>query len=104
MPKPLTHRSCLGSSDIEWSHLISISKKLEEYKKNLRRPEKASALSLSMLSDEREKGKGREWQRVIRGAGEAKCVGGGKKNEAFCIWDLKRCVVLSKGVFSHKTP
>lgn len=59
MPKPLTHRLCLGSSDIEWSRLISISKELEEFKKNLHRPEKASALSLSTLSDKREKGKGK---------------------------------------------
>lgn len=99
MPKPLTHRSCLGSSDIEWSRLISISKKLEEYKKNLRRPEKASALSLSMLSDEREKGKGREWQRVIRGAGEAKCVGGGEEKLSVLYLGFEKVCRPLKGCF-----
>lgn len=59
MLKPLTHGLCLGSSDIEWSRLISISKELEEYKKNLHRPKKASALSLSTRRLKKEKrGKG----------------------------------------------
>lgn len=98
---PLTLGLCLSFSDIEWSHLISISKGLQENQKNPHKPRNA-ALSLSMKHVEKEeKGEGREWQRVIRGAEEAK-GGRQEKMKRFCVCDPKG-VYLTKGVFSYKS-
>lgn len=70
--KLLTLRLCLSYSDIEWSHLISISKGLQENQKNLQKP-RGSALLLATKHLKKERGVGvaREWQSVIREAGKA---------------------------------
>lgn len=68
--KLLTLRLCLSYSDIEWSHLISISKGLQENQKNLQKP-RGSALLLATKHLKKERGVAREWQSVIREAGKA---------------------------------
>lgn len=60
-----------GNSDIEWSNLISISKELQENHKTC--TSRVALLHHSQGSVRRKrKEEAREWQRMIREAGEAK--------------------------------
>lgn len=103
--KLLTLRLCLSYSDIEWSHLISISKGLQENQKNLQKP-RGSALLLATKHLKKERGVGvaREWQSVIREAGKAtrgETDRRAGKWSVFCLIS-KTCLILTKVGFSGK--
>lgn len=96
MPEPLTLGLFLSNSDIEWSHLISISKELQENHKTC--TSRVALLYHSQGSVRRKrKEEAREWQRMIREAGEAKGETRRKMKRFVC--QIQKVSVPHKGCF-----
>lgn len=96
MPEPLTLGLFLSNSDIEWSHLISISKERQENHKTC--TSRVALLYHSQGSVRRKrKEEAREWQRMIREAGEAKGETRRKMKRFVC--QIQKVSVPHKGCF-----